>query len=186
MRKNMDYESLKSLFIDRVSIREYSTKGVNNSLVTKIIEATKYAPSSCNRQSIKVKIIKKDEETFDILSKANYGGSGFAKSAAALVLVLVDTRSYFMPMEMNFPINDGSIFATYFMLIAKTLGLDTCWVSWQASFKQKKKIYDELNIEQYYLPICVLTLGYREGKVIESPREDADYYILSNTSEKTE
>jgi nitroreductase len=174
----MDYEQVKSLFIDRISIRDYSNKDVDNDLIIKMIEAASYAPTSCNRQSFKVKIIKKDSTSYELLSLANYGGSGFASKVPALLLVLVDLRSYSMPMEMNYPINDGSIFATYLMLTARSLGLDTCWVSWQTNKRKKQKIFNLMNIPEYYLPICVLTLGYRKDKALESPREEPNYYIL--------
>jgi len=79
---------------------------------------------------------------------------------------------------MNFPVNDGSIVASYFMLCATSLGLDTCWVSWQAALKIKKKIYVELKLESYLFPICVLTLGYGKESVNPAPREDVSYYIV--------
>ena len=174
----MNYHNIKSLFLDRISVREYLEKNISHNLILEIIDAAKYAPTSCNRQSFKVKIVKKHIASFDSLANVNYGGAGFARKAPVLLLVLVDIRSYFMPDEINFPISDGSIFASYIMLAARSMGLDTCWISWQTSAKNKRKIFDLFKIPKHYFPICVLTLGYRKSNVIESPREDASYYIL--------
>jgi len=112
-----------------------------------------------------------------LLASANWGGVNFAKDAPVLLLVVVDLRSYGMPWEMNFPVNDGSIVATYLMLAASSLGLDTCWVSWQASLKRKKQIYKELKLKPYFFPICVLALGYRLKSVVSGAKEDVGYYI---------
>jgi len=173
----MDYSGLIRLFQKRVSIRTYLERDVSNKDIEKLVEAARWVPTSCNRQSWKVAVIRKGTKAFDLLASANFGGLGFAKHVPVLLLIIVDLRSYGMPREMNFPVNDGSIVASYLMLTATSLGLDTCWVSWQASLKRKKRIYRELKLESYFFPICVLTLGYRKGLVARIPREDAHYYI---------
>ena len=171
------HSELIQLMQKRVSVRTYFEKDVSNDDIGKLIECARWAPTSCNRQSWKVTIIRKTTKAFDLLAGANFGGAGFANNAPVLLLLTVDLRTYGMPREMNFPVNDGSIVASYFMLCATSLGLDTCWVSWQAALKVKKKIYAELNLESYFFPICVLTLGYRKEAIDPTPRENASYYI---------
>ena len=173
----MDYSDLIQLFQKRVSVRSYLEREVSDEDIEKLVEAARWAPTSCNRQCWKVVAVRKGTKAFDLLASANYGGVGFAEYAPVLLLIVVDLRSYWMPREMSFPVNDGSIVASYLMLAATCLGLDTCWVSWQASLKRKKQIYGELGLESYFFPICVLTLGYRKGLVDPIPREDAHYYI---------
>jgi len=175
----MDYSRLIQLFQKRVSVRTYLERDVSNKDIEKLVGAARWAPTSCNRQSWKVAVIRKGTKVFDLLASANSGGVGFANCAPVLLLVVVDLRSYGIPWEMNFPINDGSIVASYLMLSATSLGLDTCWVSWQASLKRKKQIYKELKLKSYFFPICVLTLGYRKDLVFPIPREDTDYYIAN-------
>lgn len=174
----MDYSGLIQLFRKRVSVRSYLDRDVSDEDIEKLVEAARWAPTSCNRQSWKVVVIRKGTKVFDLLASANYGGIGFANHASVLLLIIVDLRSYLMPREMNFPVNDGSIVASYMMLSAASLGLDTCWVSWQAALKRKKQIYRELKLGSYFYPICVLTLGYRQGLVNPIPREDAIYYVV--------
>lgn len=175
----MDYSGLIQLFQKRVSVRSYMGRDVSDDDIGKLVEAARWAPTSCNRQSWKVAIVRKGTKAFDLLASANYGGVGFANHAPVLLFIVVDLRSYWMPKEMNFPVNDGSIVASYIMLAATSIGLDTCWISWQASLKRKKQIYKVLKLEPYFYPICVLALGYRKGQVNPIPREDARYYIVS-------
>jgi len=175
----MDYSELIQLLQKRVSVRTYLERDVSDKDIEKLVEAARWAPTSCNRQCWKVAVVRKSTKVFDLLASANQGGLGFANHTPVLLLIVVDLRSYWMPREMNFRVNDGSIVASYMMLAASSLGLDTCWVSWQASLKRKKQIYKELKLESYFYPICVLTLGYRNGLVNRIPREDAQYYIVA-------
>jgi nitroreductase len=175
----MDYRELIQLFQKRVSVRTYLERDVSDKDIGKLVEGARWAPTSCNRQSWKVVIIRKGTKAFDLLASANFGGVGFAKHAPVLLLIVVDLRSYGIPREMNFPVNDGSIVGSYLMLLATSLGLDTCWVSWQASLKRKKQVYKELKLRTYFFPICVLTLGYCKGSVDPTPRDEANYYIAS-------
>jgi nitroreductase len=174
----MEHSELIELMQKRVSVRSYLEKDISEDDIGKLIECVRWAPTSCNRQSWKVTIVRKDTKKFDLLARANFGGAGFANNAPVLLLLTVDLRTYGMPREMNFPVNDGSIVASYFMLGATSLGLDSCWISWQAALKTKKKIYKELELEPYLFPICVLTLGYRKDEIIATPREDINYYIV--------
>lgn len=175
----MDYSKLIQLFKKRVSVRTYQERNVPDEVISKLVEAARWAPTSCNRQSWKVVVTRKGMKAFDLLASANFGGLGFAKHAPVLLLIIVDLRSYGMPREMNFPVNDGSIVASYLMLAATSIGLDTCWVSWQASLKRKKQIYKELKLDSYFFPICVLTLGYRRSSPDMIPRENPCYYIIN-------
>jgi len=174
----MDYNDLVQLFQRRVSVRSYLERHVSDEDIEKLIEAARWAPTSCNRQSWKVAAVRKGAKAFDLLASANYGGVGFAKCAPVLLLIVADLRSYGMPREMNLPIDDGSIVASYLMLAAASLGLDTCWVSWQASLHRKKQVYSELDLPLFFYPICVLTLGYRKGMANSIPRENAHYYMV--------
>lgn len=174
----MEYSELRELMQKRVSLRTYLEKDVSDGDIEKLVDLARWAPTSCNRQSWKVIVVRKGTKIFDMVARANFGGVGFANNAPVLLFVTVDLRTYDMPREMNFPVNDGSIVASYFMLCATSLGLDTCWVSWQAALKTKKKIYEELKLESYLFPICVLTLGYGNERVKPTPREDVGYYII--------
>ena len=174
----MEYSKLIKLMQKRVTVRTYLEKDVSNDDIEKLVGAARWAPTSCNRQSWKVTVVRKGTKIFDLLTRANFGGVGFANNAPVLLLITVDIRTYGMPREMNFPVNDGSIVASYFMLCATSLGLVTCWVSWQAALKMKNKIYEELKLEPHLFPICVLTLGYGKESVNPSPREDIGYYII--------
>lgn len=177
----MRFDDLVKLFTDRVSVRNYSERRINTKDIEKIIKAARWAPTSCNRQSWKVVVVREGTEAFNLLAKINAGGIGFAKKAPVLLLVVVDLRSYWMPMEMNFPINDGSIVASYIMLSARALEMDTCWISWQASLRNKKRLYEEIGLESYYFPVCVLSLGYRKSDANPIPREKAEYYIIEKS-----
>jgi nitroreductase len=178
----MDYDGLTQLLRNRVSVRTYADRDVDEDDIRKLVEAARWAPTSCNRQSWKVVVVKRGARPFDLLAGANYGGVGFAAQAPVLLLVVVDLRTYWLPSEMNYPISDGSIAAFCLMLAATSLGLTTCWVSWQAATGRRDAVYAELGLAPYLYPVCVLTVGYPAESAGPIPREDAAYYTIRSQS----
>jgi len=174
----MDPKEMLSLFKNRISCRNYSSQIIGEDKIKLLLSAAILAPSSCNRQSVCFLPLPITDSRHDLLANANYGGLGFAKCAPLLILVLVDERTYYYPEEKNHPISDGALAAGNMMLMASELGLGSCWISWQASAITKSKIYNEFNLPDYYMPICVLAVGYLAERLEPVPRENVEYYRL--------
>jgi len=174
----MNPKELLSLLKRRISCRDFSSQPIEGDKIELLLEAAILAPTSCNRQSVFFVILPITDARHSLLAKANCGGVGFAKCAPLLILVLVDERTYNYPEEKNFPVSDGTLAAGNMMIMAPELGLGSCWISWQASKTMKSKIYSELKIPNYYLPICVLAIGYPASKLEPIPREKVGYYRL--------
>ena len=175
----MNHKELLSLLKRRISCRDFSGQLIEEDKIGLLLEAAILAPTSCNRQSVFFVALPLTDARHSLLAKANYGGVGFAKYAPLLIFVLVDERTYFYPEERNYPISDGTLAAGNIMLMAPELSLGSCWISWQASKIMKSKIYKELKIPDYYLPICVLAIGHPASKSEPIPREKIGHYRWS-------
>jgi len=143
----------------RRSIRKWKEKEVPDILIDKLIDAARWAPSSCNRQTCKFLIIH-DEEKRKLIGNAVIGGVGFASKAPIHILVLVDVRPYHLPVERHLPFLDAAAAIENMLLMAHSLGLGACWLNWTVSRKNEEKIRRINSIPEHMMPIALIALGY--------------------------
>lgn len=155
----------------RESVRGYLNKTVEREKITKIIEASRIAPSACNAQPWKFIIV--DDETVRVkLSEKIYdpriGINKFVTTAPVLIVVVGEKRNLTSKMgelikKKDYTSMDIGIASEHICLAATELGLGTCMMGW---FDEKgiKKI---LNIPKSREVHLVISLGYYE---IKEPR----------------
>lgn len=150
----MDFEELIN---KRHSVRSYKSEEISDSVLDKLIEMAKLAPTSRNKKPVEYVIVK-DKETMDRLSQAKAAGSQMIKDAGAAIVVTGDSD------KSDVWIEDCSIAMTYLHLAAVNLGLGSCWV--QIRKRQSKDgtdsgkyIKDLLNIRENMEVLAVLSLG---------------------------
>lgn len=141
----------------RYSVLEYQEKQVSDQLINKILEAGIAAPTACNFQPQKIKLIVSDEdkERLNHVVPSKY-------YVPAAILVCYDksvcwTRSYDGKSSGEI---DAAIVTTHMMLEATELGLGSIWVMyWNPDVMRA-----EFNIPDQYEPVSLLIVGYpKEG-----------------------
>jgi nitroreductase len=112
----------------RRSIRKFSQKAIEESVLKKILEGIRIAPSGSNRQPWKFIVIK-SQETKDKLVAACRDQKFIAEAPviiAACSLVIESNRGNYMK-EFSVLV-DVSIAFDHLMLAARNEGLGTCWI----------------------------------------------------------
>lgn len=153
--RNMDiYEAIKK----RRSVRAYKDEEINETVLNKILEAARLAPSANNAQRYKLIIIK-DPEKKKALAKAALNQSFIARAPVIIVGVAIDPESD-DDSTVPFYAVDLAIAFDHITLVATAEGLGTCWIG---AFKQGevKKI---LNIPDKYEVIALMPLGFPNDK----------------------
>jgi nitroreductase len=159
---NVEYEKLFSLMKNRRSIRFYKHNEVSRNIVEQIIEPANWAPSSCNKQPIKIFCTNK-AELARVCLKQFKGGTCFGDYIPSFFVFCADIRAYVLPGEMFLPHIDVSLGVQNLLLAASTLGLEGTILSWaQKDNLEEKNIREILDIPVYYQIICGLVLGYPE------------------------
>lgn len=139
---------------ERYSVRDYSSKEVEEEKINQILEAAKVAPTACNFQPQKIFVLKSPEaiEKIRKITKNAY-------NAPLVFLICVnEEESWQSPFVegYNSGVMDGSIVCSHMMLEAKDLGLDSVWVvSFDPELTKK-----EFNIPDNLRPVCLLPVGY--------------------------
>lgn len=147
----------------RYSVLHYQRKQIPNELLDKIIEAGIVAPTACNFQPQKIKLINTDEDR----EKLNrVVPSKYYVPAAFLVCYdksICWTRSFDGKTSGEI---DASIVTTHMMLEATDLGLGSIWVMYWNPETMKA----EFELPEQYEPVALLIMGYAD-KSIEPHKE---------------
>ena len=119
--------SFLDLATSRYSCRAFTDEPVTQAELDQLLEAVRVAPTAKNTQPVKVWVFRSEEalEKIRACTRCHFG-------APLLVLFGADSADegvFVRPSDgQNAAIGDVTIVATHYMLEAKDLGLDTCWV----------------------------------------------------------
>ena len=166
------YEAITS----RRTVLKYKPVPVKNEDLVKMIECARISPTGANLQSLKYSIIADEEKRRAIYPYDKYAGyipewdPSFEESPMAFIAVLNDTSIKQSPKaEAD---SGGAIMSM--CLMAKELGLDTCWLG-AVNREEVKKImgYDD-KLDILYL----LAVGYADqsGDFYDCD-DDVKYYF---------
>ena len=168
-----DYESLMSVLKHRTSCRSYLTKPVEDEKITQCLAAARLAPSACNKQPWRFKIVMDAELRKQICENGLLPGipMPWLVNAPVIVVVCADTNIIthtLAPMlsKVKYQLIDIGIAGEHFVLAAEALNLGTCWIGW---FKPKK-IRKILKIPHHYQLLSLISLGYPDEPA-ESPEK---------------
>lgn len=184
----------------RRSIRKYLDRKVEKEKLDKIVEAGIYAPNPGGRQGTKI-IILDNKEIIDQIGiinanceNRNWGGMGVSQEQPSIIDDLSIKSGFYgcpalgivcVQKERKNAVNViGSAFvcAQNMVLEAYDLGVSSCIVGRaEATFEKTefKKIWNTWNIDEDYMPIVFVCLGYIDGKYpnIKSRNEGRAIYI---------
>ena len=148
-------ESLLSLFKERRSIRHYRPDSVPAEMVTKILEAGRWAPSANNLQPWAFIVVRDDLVRDQVAQYARFFSPTPPPLVEAPLLIvlcgIVRDRIYHEYLN-----GDVGMAALQMMLQAKAMGLGTCWIG----SLDREAIAGLLRIPDYYEIVSVLTVGY--------------------------
>lgn len=116
------------LCLTRESVRDYSSRPVEQEKLDAVLEAARLAPTACNKQPFKFFVLKSEEA----LAKAAESAARFAwvKSAPVVILGCIDHSQEWVRRYdgKQHGIVDISIASEHICLAAAEQGLGTCWI----------------------------------------------------------
>lgn len=142
----------------RHSVREFSSRAVEERTLNKILNAANTAPSAGNLQSYEIVVIRGPKQKA-ALARAAFDQDFMTAAPAILVFCADPAKSaakYHRRGTELFCIQDATIAASYAQLAAAALGLGSVWVG----------AFDEnlaARIVGGLKPICILPIGYPGG-----------------------
>ena len=138
----------------RKSVRAYEDRDVPEEALTRILEATRLAPSASNRQEWRFVVVR-DPATRRRLAQAS-ARQRFVGQAPVVLVCCAETDGHVMPCGLpSFPI-DLAIAIDHITLCAAAEGLGTCWIG---AFNEGK-VKEIVGIPPEVRVVAVLPLGY--------------------------
>ena len=183
---------------DRVSLRRYKDKMIDENDLNQIINSAMRAPTAGNMMLYSIIVIK-DKKKKEILSKT-CDNQPFIAKAPVLLVFLADFQKLFdyfkvsdlqeyckrenkelpKPKYANMFLAAGDTFiaAQNAVIAAESMGIGSCYIGdIIENYEEKKEL---LNLPKYTLPLTMLTLGYYpdDYKKRQSSRYDKDYIVF--------
>ncbi|MBA6292581.1 nitroreductase family protein [Colwellia sp. MB3u-70] len=171
-------EQLLHLFKERRTLRHFQEhKTPSLADITKILEATIWAPSSCNRQTI-VNYFTLNEELARQCTKQNKGATAIS-GKHAFVSVCYDTRSYHLPQESLTGMIDATLGFQNALLMVHALGLGACVLNWSHADKNENDTLRYLlNIPEHCEIAFNVIIGIPNGGAPAPGKKNTLEYIV--------
>ena len=156
----MDFLELSK---SRYSVLHYQKECVPDNIIRKILEAGISAPTACNFQPEKIKIINTD----DLRAKLNRVVPSKYYVPTAFLICYDKTMCWTRKFDGKTSGEiDASIVTTHMMMEATSLGLGSIWVM----YWDPQAMKNEFELPEQYEPVALLIVGYAD-KSIEPHKE---------------
>ncbi len=147
----MDFPSLVA---KRFSVRDYLDTPVSDSLIQKVLDAARMAPSACNNQPTRF-IVVKDPETRLKLQPV-YNREWFLHAPVIIAACCDRTLCWRRSDGRDYGDVDVAIALDHLTLAAAELGLGTCWIGNFKLSEAKTALMIPTSVD----PIAFTPLGY--------------------------
>lgn len=155
----------------RRSIREYKKDIPAGTLIEKILEAGRWAPSGLNNQPWRFLVIKDRAKKDGLAQFTKYGD--IIRDAPMVIVVCMDVADSYNREKDLMAI--GACIQNM-LLAAHGLGLGACWLG--EILNKKQGVAKYLNLEADLEVMAVLTLGYPDEDVTEGCRKSLKSLII--------
>lgn len=169
---NGSAEKLMHILKSRRSIRHWSGSKVAPEKINLLVDAARWAPSSCNRQAWHFIVID-DERTIAETAKTIGGGREFFDNAPLLLLVVVDLRPYILPKEKYTIYQDAAAAIENLLIMAHSLNLGACWATYTSdsgAIGDEKEMRNMFCLPDHFKITGIIALGEPAESVCLIPR----------------
>jgi len=162
----------------RRSVRIWQKGELEEEIFKELVEAAKWAPSSCNRQPWHF-IVTRNEDKIRLLYEVK--GQKFLKEAPNVILVLINKNAWSNEESYEyFSGLDAGAAIENLLLKAEELGLGACWVNWKptsVSEQDKERIKKEFNIPNHLEVKSIIPIGEIDEKPSPPGRKDTNEFL---------
>ena len=143
----------------RNSVRSYESTIVPTEIIEKLIKISQFAPSQCNRQSVKIHVFQ-NYDLIQKLLKIQSGCETFRKDVHNLAVLTSDLSSWDGSNERNQPYIDGGIFLMMFLLSLESFGLASCSLNLALNFNKSTFFKNTADIPSNETLISAVSFGF--------------------------
>jgi len=158
----------------RRSVREYTTQGVDEQMILRLINAAILAPNAVNQQPWTFTVVR-DQNLLDRISRdakshmlvtmpaaphsdhfrSSLSDPNFQIFYHAPVLILISAE-----VQGPWIVEDCALAAENLMLVACAMGLGTCWIGFAQGFLNTPEGKKALDLPAGCVPVAPIIVGY--------------------------
>lgn len=163
--------NFEQLSKSRFSVRQFSTRFVDDKLIEDAVVLAQKSPSVCNRQSGHVFLIDQEDLKSKVLM-IQRGNAGFGHEIKRLLVITASIESFDGPKERNQAYIDGGLFAMSMIYALHYKGLAVCPLNWSSGREKDLLLRRTVPIPNEHVIIMLLGIGHHkeEYMVATSPR----------------
>jgi nitroreductase len=155
----------------RSSVRGYDSGAVDESILNKVLEAGRIAPSAANQQPWHFIVVRDERQKLAL--KEAYGKEWFWKAPVIIVICVEPSKAWTRQDGKNYAAVDGAIAMDHITLCAADLGLGTCWVG---AF-DPAKVKNILGLPDGIEPLAMTPLGKPVAPSLPKKRKSMDQIV---------
>lgn len=180
--RDLFFKNTNSSFLEfsrsRYSVRNYSeyTPPLND--FVEAIKLAQNAPTSCNRQPVRVYVVINSDLIMKIL-EVQRGSRGFGQLTKTLLVVTTNNSYFGNIIERNQPSLNAGFFGMSLLYALHYKQIGSATLNWSQDKRNDKKLHQILNIEENEQIHFLVSCGYvpKEFKVAASLRRDVEDII---------
>jgi len=155
----IEREQLIRLIKSRRSTRTFIDKIISEPVLNEILASVNWAPSSCNRQPIKLFVTQNRQKVKECISLCA-GATCISETIPCFISVCADTRCY-MLKDRNLPFIDTSLGIQNMLLLSHISGIGCTILNWMHhTVEEESKLRTILEIPEYYLVVLNIVAGF--------------------------
>lgn len=173
-KETSDYKQFAE---SRHSVRWFSDKPVDKELLLKAIELAQTAPSACNRQSVRVKIIESPKKK-KVCESLQNGNRGFGQYADKWLLITAELGAWAY-RDVNSAYIDAGIYVMSLLNALHYYGIVACPLNAHLEIDQLKELQKEIGYPESEIPMLFIVVGNapEDFMVAKSRRKDVKEII---------
>lgn len=144
----------------RKSVRSYENTPIEEATLITIVKAGMAAPSGMNKQPWEFLVVNGRKNLDKVCEKMGGRGASLLKKASAAIVVIGNPD-----VSENWML-DCSAASENILLAAESLGLGAVWTAGYPYQERISSIKESFGIPDPYIPLCVIPIGYPEGKQV--------------------
>ena len=146
----------------RHTLRWFSDREIERDTLNKVFKLAQTAPSACNRQSTRVKVIS-DKDKIIGLTEIQNGNRGFGYMANKWIL-LTSEQSNWECGQQDMAYIDVGIFAMNLLYALHYYGIAACTLNAHLSLEKQNRLRNLLGLPETEIPCLFMAIGYPPTK----------------------
>lgn len=158
----------------RFSLRDFSKTGnIDLKIIEKSVALAQNAPSTCNRQSVRIHIIA-DKKMLSEVLLLQHGNRGFGNRADKLIIVTSDLQDWHGGNERYGPYLDAGIYTMNLLYSLHFYKVGACALNWYTSIENDIKLRELVGIPDNEIVVVIIACGLlkAEFKIAKSKRRN--------------